>query len=299
MSKGEINRLYLFQAILRSWARDTSADPENWTSDNPAWGQCAVTALTVQDFLGGELIRVDLTTHNNPKVAAMRSHYFNRIGEAEQDISSSQFGDINRFYQFKSSQEVSVRDRSYLLGHKDIVARYTRLRYEVARFLGGDNPLFRDYLYKTCLSDAILSNCQKGKFGCVVKYRGLLVVRGHNQVIECMKDWAEPQYIRLNIQSRTESMIGCCSHAEESALVQARDLNLNLSECDFYVAGFRSSGLTGIPSEKRFSCIRCATELYMHKVGRIFIPVNDHWESMTVDEAVQTAKKFATGEKKT
>lgn len=298
MSKGEVNQFYLFQAISKSWARDTSADSENWNLDNPAWGQCAVTALTVQDFLGGELIRMDLTGHNDPKIAIMRSHYFNKIGEAELDISSSQFGDINRFYQFRYSQEVSVRDRSYLLDNKDTSARYACLRYEVARLLGGDNPLFRNYIYKICLEGAMLSNCQKGKFGCMVKHRGSFVAKGQNQIMECMKDWAEPQCIRLNIQSRTESMIGCCSHAEEVALVQARDLNLNLSECDFYVAGFHSSGLTVIPSEKRFSCIRCATQFYLHKVGRIFVPVKDKWEPMTADEAVQTAKKFATGEKK-
>src|SRR3989338_8280551 len=140
MSKGEVNRLTLFQVISKSWTRDTTADYKGWTPDNPAWGQCAVTALTVQDFFGGELLRLDLTGHSDPKVAAGRSHYFNRIGEAELDISSSQFGDINRFYQFRSSQEVFVRDRSYLLGNKDTIARYVRLRYEVARLLGGDNP---------------------------------------------------------------------------------------------------------------------------------------------------------------
>lgn len=298
MSKGEVDRFVLFRAISRSWTRDTSADFEGWTSENPAWGQCAVTALTVQDFLGGKLARLDLTGHSDPKVGAARSHYFNRVGEAELDISSSQFGDINRFYQFRSSQEVSDRDRSYLLSNKDTAARYACLRYEVARILGGNNPLFRNYIYKTCLTNAMLSNCQKGKFGCAVKYQGILIVKGHNQIMECMKDWAEPECIRLNIQSRTESMIGCCSHAEESALVQARDLNLNLNECDFYVAGFHSSGLTVIPSEKRFSCIRCATQFYLHRVGRIFVPVKDRWEPMTADEAVQTAKKFATGEKR-
>lgn len=298
MAKGEVNKFDLFQAISKSWVRETSADPEGWTPDNPAWGQCAVTALTVQDFLGGELVRLDLTGHNDPKISAMRSHYFNKIGQAEPDISSGQFGDINRFYQFRFSQEISVRDRSYLLGNLDTTARYILLRYEVARLLSGDNPLFRNYIYKTCLTSAMSSNCQKGRFGCVVKYKGALVTLGFNKIMECMKDWVEPQCIRLNIQSRTESMIGCCSHAEEMALIQARDLNLNLSECDFYVAGFRSSGLTVILSEKRFSCIRCATQFYLHKVGRIFVPAQDHWESMTTDEAVQTAKKFATGEQK-
>lgn len=295
MGKIEVNRFILYQAILKSWSKETSADPENWDPDKPAWGQCAVTALTVQDFLGGKLIRLDLTEHNDPKIAGMRSHYFNIINGAELDISSAQFGDINRFYQFRFCQKVSFRDRSYLLGNTDTVARYSHLRYEVARLLSGDNPLFGDGIYQKCLVEAMLSNCQKSKFGCVVKYRSQLA-KGHNQIMECMKDWAEPECIRLNIQSRTESMIGCCYHAEEAALVLARDKGFNLGECDFYVAGFRSNGLTLFRAEKRFSCIRCATQFYLHKVGRIFVPVKDHWESMTADEAIQTAKKFAIRE---
>src|SRR5262249_295600 len=47
----------LRRAIERSWTRSTSSDPEHWSEKNPAHGQCAVTALVVQDCLGGELLR--------------------------------------------------------------------------------------------------------------------------------------------------------------------------------------------------------------------------------------------------
>ncbi|MET0909926.1 MAG: hypothetical protein ABWZ99_10675 [Ilumatobacteraceae bacterium] len=42
-------------AIEASWARDTSDDPDNWTSDVPSFGQCAVTSLVVRDYVGGEV----------------------------------------------------------------------------------------------------------------------------------------------------------------------------------------------------------------------------------------------------
>jgi hypothetical protein len=44
-------------ALESSWSEATSADSERWTGRNPAWGQCAVTALSVQDYLGGTLLR--------------------------------------------------------------------------------------------------------------------------------------------------------------------------------------------------------------------------------------------------
>ena len=44
----------LRSAIVASWTRDTSDDPEYWTSDVPSFGQCAVTTLVVRDYIGGE-----------------------------------------------------------------------------------------------------------------------------------------------------------------------------------------------------------------------------------------------------
>jgi hypothetical protein len=42
-------------AIKYSWVNETSADSENWTRENPSYGQCVVTALIVDDYLGGEI----------------------------------------------------------------------------------------------------------------------------------------------------------------------------------------------------------------------------------------------------
>jgi GNAT superfamily N-acetyltransferase len=43
-------------AIRASWGRDTSDDPDEWSEDNPARGQCGVTALVVRDLLGGAIL---------------------------------------------------------------------------------------------------------------------------------------------------------------------------------------------------------------------------------------------------
>lgn len=68
------------------WCVETAAPNcrEKWSPENPAFGQCAVTAALVFDLLGGELIRTE--------VAGFGSHYFNRlVSGVEIDLTRSQF----------------------------------------------------------------------------------------------------------------------------------------------------------------------------------------------------------------
>jgi hypothetical protein len=44
------------RALRAGWARDTSDDPLYWSEDNPALGQCAVSALVVRAIYGGDLV---------------------------------------------------------------------------------------------------------------------------------------------------------------------------------------------------------------------------------------------------
>ena len=46
----------LEEAIRASWCAETSDDPALWTTGNPAYQQCDVTARVVQDYLGGEIL---------------------------------------------------------------------------------------------------------------------------------------------------------------------------------------------------------------------------------------------------
>jgi hypothetical protein len=69
-------------AIRQAWCRETSYWPEEWTPENPALGQCAVTALVVQDFLGGDIWRgqVEFVTH-----------YWNHVLGQSVDLTLHQF----------------------------------------------------------------------------------------------------------------------------------------------------------------------------------------------------------------
>src|SRR3954462_7997877 len=77
-------------AIRAAWSRD-SCDPvdlDDWSHDNPARGQCGVTALVVQDLLGGELLIAEVHHADGRRQGV---HYWNRIDGAEIDLPREQF----------------------------------------------------------------------------------------------------------------------------------------------------------------------------------------------------------------
>ncbi|MEU3528133.1 hypothetical protein AB0E62_30420 [Streptomyces sp. NPDC038707] len=76
--------------IEAAWDRDT-CDPagrDEWRPENPSWSQCGVTALVVQDLLGGDLIHGEV--HMNG--AKVWNHYWNRLSDGtEVDLTADQF----------------------------------------------------------------------------------------------------------------------------------------------------------------------------------------------------------------
>lgn len=45
------------QRLRRAWSSETVT---TWTADNPAKGQCSVTAIAVQRLLGGEILKTEM-----------------------------------------------------------------------------------------------------------------------------------------------------------------------------------------------------------------------------------------------
>lgn len=66
-------------ALHKAWSLDTAIQ---WTAENPASGQCNVTAAVIYDMFGGEILRTKL-----PGVW----HYYNRIDGKRCDLTDSQF----------------------------------------------------------------------------------------------------------------------------------------------------------------------------------------------------------------
>ena len=104
-------------ALRKSWSRETALEGSRWSSASPAQGQCAVTALVVQDLLGGSLLRGELPSG---------SHYWNRLPSGEEiDFTAEQFPEG------VLPTAVEERDRSYLLSDADTFRRYALLRAAV------------------------------------------------------------------------------------------------------------------------------------------------------------------------
>ena len=109
----------LFTALRRAWSRSTSADPGGWAPDNPAWGQCAVTALVVQDILGGRLVRAAVNG---------MSHYYNLLDTGEQiDLT------LEQFPAGSSLEDQAFREREYVLSFADTARRYQLLKETIAK----------------------------------------------------------------------------------------------------------------------------------------------------------------------
>lgn len=104
--------------VRRSWIKETSASPDEWTPDNPALGQCVPSSLVVQDLLGGDLERL-ATVRNGSR----ETHYRNVLPDGEVvDVSRDQYPEGQEF-------ELAPVDgdlREYVLGNEN-----TRLRYKL------------------------------------------------------------------------------------------------------------------------------------------------------------------------
>jgi hypothetical protein len=80
------------EALIRtSWSEKTCdpVDLPDWSTDNPARGQCGVTALVLQDLLGGELLAAEV---HNADGSRQGVHYWNRFADGvEVDLTREQF----------------------------------------------------------------------------------------------------------------------------------------------------------------------------------------------------------------
>ncbi|MFA6604095.1 MAG: hypothetical protein WCT10_04675 [Patescibacteria group bacterium] len=108
--------------LQEAWSRETAAPScqDAWGPGNMCLGQCAVTALVVQDRFGGELLRVVPSSGG--------SHYYNRLPNGMTvDFTSGQFPPETGF----SAPE--VRSREYVLDSPGAAAARTRERYELLK----------------------------------------------------------------------------------------------------------------------------------------------------------------------
>lgn len=108
----------LTKILELSWNKNTCSPSlqDEWSENNKALGQCAVTALIVNDFLGGKIMRC---MHESG------SHYYNLINDNIIDLTVSQFE------KKPSYEDGEKRTREYLLSNEDTKKRYLFLLKKV------------------------------------------------------------------------------------------------------------------------------------------------------------------------
>jgi hypothetical protein len=109
--------------IRDSWIRETSSEP-NWTPENPAFGQCAVTALIVNDYLGGKIVWAEAVNPEGSKI----SHYFNTVDGKVIDFTRCQFPEGTTIPAGIDKTKGFPTTRDYVLSFEA-----TRKRYEILK----------------------------------------------------------------------------------------------------------------------------------------------------------------------
>lgn len=109
------------EALHFSWGKDTAyrKDAENWTPQNPALGQCAITALLFNELYGG---RIYSGVSDDGIV-----HYWNRKLGIKCDFTKQQFTKKMRF------KEIKKWNREELLKTGNVAERYELLRERVLK----------------------------------------------------------------------------------------------------------------------------------------------------------------------
>lgn len=129
----------LKQLLVESWDKDTCSPGlrEEWNEENPSIGQCAITALIVNDYFGGKIMRC---------MAYNGSHYYNMIDDELIDLTVEQF--LGRIPDYEHGEE---RTREYLLGNEDTKSRYMQLKDNLQKVLD-ETEVVRRNRYRRCVN---------------------------------------------------------------------------------------------------------------------------------------------------
>jgi hypothetical protein len=114
-------------AIENSWSVYTAFDRDQWSPDNPARGQCVVSALIIQDLFGGRLQKTQVTFNGH-----IESHYRNVLPDGTIiDTTRSQYPASQEI----KATEITLGDytnlRQKLFAEANTESRYKLLRTTV------------------------------------------------------------------------------------------------------------------------------------------------------------------------
>ena len=114
----------LERALQKSWCKETAYQADDWSETNPAIGQCAVTALLLNDYFGGEIVWSEAILPNGQFI----SHYFNLIDGKEIDLTRSQFPEGTFIPPGVKKNKNFTTTREYILSNENTKKRYELLK---------------------------------------------------------------------------------------------------------------------------------------------------------------------------
>jgi hypothetical protein len=100
MTAGCPSLIDFYGRLRKAWSMETSG---KWRPDNPAAGQCSVTALVAQDELGGDILKTDV---------GGAWHFYNRIEGRRADFTMSQFDSPIGYDDLPSNRQEAFDDTS-------------------------------------------------------------------------------------------------------------------------------------------------------------------------------------------
>lgn len=123
-----MNLIEFEKVLQKSWSKDTSYCPDDWGNSNSSFGQCAVSALVVNDYFGGDIVWSDALLPTGQKV----SHYFNLIDGKVVDLTRSQFPEGTVIPEGVEKKKDFASTREFMLSSDNTKKRYELLK-EIVR----------------------------------------------------------------------------------------------------------------------------------------------------------------------
>lgn len=127
----EITASQLQVALGRSWTKDTSSTPTEWSETNASRGQCVPTALIIQDYLGGNLQKLQTTYYSKTE-----THYRNILdNKTIIDVCRSQYPASQKLtvVDVKLDNFATIRDK--LMSVPDVHSRYVTLKKRIDSYV--------------------------------------------------------------------------------------------------------------------------------------------------------------------
>lgn len=118
--------LELFAVLEVCWSKETAypSCQHDWVSDDPSYGQCAITATLVYDMFGGTIHKIH--------VDGGGTHYFNKLNGEYVDLTVEQFDLYDIPVKYEPNEEVP---REYCGKNRNTLERYKQLQRNIINYL--------------------------------------------------------------------------------------------------------------------------------------------------------------------